>query len=304
MKNFFLTLIAFPFFSLFTACGALVGNQISDENTDPCAAPDSTYAYSTQETWRTLTYDLIFCWGAEEITTPENGTALRLEKGDGSAWVQITLMSGIPATEKPTPLVTQNEDGTTTYVYEGHFTATTNAPDDSNVQSILYSLNREKVEGTEVVTIDWKGTTWAPLDGIAPCLYGTTLVYWYAEELEMSPGDTACYAPTHLGGDAPMPIAAWPDSYTSLQEVGAKIDETYKNDPFYKATWGEIENHTNANGVSYQTQSFRYEGNDIIGLPTGIYVWVDLDENEHILFEVQSHVESLVEPLVDQIQAS
>ncbi len=107
-----------------------------------CDAPDSTYAYSTQQTWKTLTYDLIFCWSAEELTSPEGQTSLLLKKGDGSAWVKITLMSGIPYTEKPTPLVTQNEDGTTTYVYEGHFTAVTNAPDNSNVQDILYSLNR------------------------------------------------------------------------------------------------------------------------------------------------------------------
>lgn len=303
MKNFFLSLFVFPFFSILTACGALFGTQTEESNTGPCTAPDSTYAYSTQQKWKTLSYDLVFCWSAEEVTTAEGQAVLFLEKGDGSAWVQITLMSGAPEAEKPTPIVTQNDDETTTYVYESYFTVVTNAPDDNDVQSILLSLNREMMAESEIVTIEWKGTIWAPLDGIAPCLYGTTLVYWYEEELEMSPGDTACYAPTHLAGDAPMPIVAWPDSYTSLQEVSAKIDEEFKDDPYYKATWGEIENHTNANGVSYQTQSFRYEGNDIIGVPTGIYVWVDLAENENILFEVQNHVESLVEALVDQIQA-
>lgn len=239
MKNFFLTLVAFPFFSILTACGALVGTfedpydkscdlgvgdslntweeieyllpecwEVTSSDSellileglettmkisklpfegeeanspysielsgleplylfvsplgDPdverilksiaphplsiassnCDAPDSTYAYSTQQTWKTLSYDLVFCWGAEEVITAEGQTILFLKKGDGSAWVQITLMSGVPEAERPTPVVTQNEDETTTYVYESYFTVVTNAPDDNDVQSILYSLNR------------------------------------------------------------------------------------------------------------------------------------------------------------------
>lgn len=142
MRNFFLTLVALPFFSILTACGALFGTQTEESNTGPCTAPDSTYAYSTQQKWKTLSYDLVFCWSAEEVTTEEGQTVLFLEKGDGSAWVQITVMSGIPSTLKPAPVVTKNDDETTTYVYESYFTVVTNAPDNNDVQSILYSLNR------------------------------------------------------------------------------------------------------------------------------------------------------------------
>lgn len=157
MKNFFLTLMAFPFLTAFSACGALIGttedsvvmplDSVLEQGaqktggysiaSSSCDAPDSTFAYSTQQTWKTYTYDLIFCWGAEEITTIDGGEALFLQKGDGSAWVQVVPMSGIPEKAIEEPIVEISEAGVTAYIYESYYTITTDAPQDNNVQDII-----------------------------------------------------------------------------------------------------------------------------------------------------------------------
>lgn len=102
-----------------------------------CDAPDYTYAYSLQKTWKSYTYDLVFCWGAEEITITDGREALFLQKGDGSAWIQVVPMSGIPSKAIEEPTVEISEEGITSYIYESYYTITTNAPQDNNVQDFI-----------------------------------------------------------------------------------------------------------------------------------------------------------------------
>lgn len=301
MRNFLLTLVTFPFLTIFTACGALLGSEVSNE--DPCVAPDSTYAYSIQQEWENLTYDLVFCWTAEEVKTEDGQTALLLEKGDGSAWVKIALMSGIPTKEIGEPLIEALDEGITSYTYEGYFTITTNSSEDSNVKDIIRSFETSAKKSVIGITVEWKGITWYPIGDISPCIDGSNLLFYPTEELEMTPGDSECNAPYRPAGDAPLPIVASSrsDSLQSLEEMNESLDEQFKDDPYYESTWGEIETRTNANGVSYRVQNYIFSGDAIPGVPTGLYVWVDLANGEHILFDLYDPYEDLLEPLVDQI---
>jgi len=121
---------------LLTSCSQTTTQDLSHA----CDAPDYTYAESIVETWGNLTYNLPHCWTAKEIITTDKRQALSLQKLDDTASLQIVRMSGIPIAELAAPLVKTAADGTTTYSYDGHFTATTTTPDDADVQEILASF--------------------------------------------------------------------------------------------------------------------------------------------------------------------
>lgn len=100
-----------------------------------CDAPDYTYPLLTYESWNGIEFGLPWCWGATE-----EGDTLRLEHGEGEAWVEITMGSGTLPNPLPVPTRTDHEDYTL-FDYEGYLYLETNKPDHSNVQDILYSIS-------------------------------------------------------------------------------------------------------------------------------------------------------------------
>lgn len=133
MKNFLLTLFVFPFFSVLTACSALVGSQMNDTNTNtgPCTS-DGTYAESMQQEWKTstftLTYNQPFCWSVATSTDSK----LLLKDGDSELFVE---MSTSPITPEEAPILSTHTlpDGTVLNIY-------TNSADAHEIQIILSSL--------------------------------------------------------------------------------------------------------------------------------------------------------------------
>ena len=90
MRNFLFTLAAFPFFSILTACGALVSTV--DEEVD--CTPEGTYPEYTVETWQTMSYYLPYCWTAE---TP-SADQLILKDGDSEDQVFMHYHESDPET--------------------------------------------------------------------------------------------------------------------------------------------------------------------------------------------------------------
>lgn len=134
MKNFFLTLFVFPFFSVLTACSALLGSQMNDANTNtgPCTS-DGTYAESIQQEWKTstftLTYSQPFCWSVETSTDSK----LLLKDGDSDHFVEMSSSPITPEQEAPFVSTHTLPDGTVLNIY-------TNSADDHEIQIILSSL--------------------------------------------------------------------------------------------------------------------------------------------------------------------
>ena len=129
MKNFFLTLVAFPFFSLLTACGALVGT-FEDPYDKSC---DLGVGDQTQ-VWGQVEYLLPECW--EVISTYPN-----------------LVLEGLSTTMKLSKLPFEGEEANSSttveipnldllYIYSTYDPALVPNAADEDVQRIVDSLKR------------------------------------------------------------------------------------------------------------------------------------------------------------------
>lgn len=110
-------------------------SQEPETSSTACDAPNYTYPLLTYESWNGIEFGLPWCW-----TATEEGETLRLEHGEGEAWVNITMGSGTLPNPLPSPTRTDHEEYTL-FDYEGYLYLETNNPNHSNVQDILYSIS-------------------------------------------------------------------------------------------------------------------------------------------------------------------
>lgn len=90
MRNFLITLATFPFLTLFTACGVLLGDTEEENSCDT----DSTYAESVNQEWQGIQYALPWCWTASN----PSGDQLILIDGDSEDQVFIHYHTPDPET--------------------------------------------------------------------------------------------------------------------------------------------------------------------------------------------------------------